>query len=221
MGTFTGQQIIDSASRILYDKTKHDYGQSDLLAYLQQKIIDLVAVKANAFSFRERFQLAEGTEQTIPAHCNQMVGNLRNAGADGTKPGRGASWFGYEDMNRCAPDWHEHPQSHTFDSYSYDPLTDRRTFWVYPPQEFPPHYAEATFHGTPQVQNDPTQPIALDDIYMTALVHGVVGEALQTGTGRQDEAAKPDLASFHMAIFSNLLKAIAEQEAATESQRRT
>ena len=221
MGTFTGQQIIDRAAKKLYDETKHDYVQSELLSYLQAKIIDLVAVKANAFSFRERFQLAEGTEQTIPAHCNQMVGKLRNAGADGTRPGPGASWFDYEDMNRAAPDWHDHQQAHTFDQYSYDPMTDRKTFWVYPPQEFPPHYAEATFHGVPQVQDDADQSIALDDIYMTALVHGVVGEALQRGDGRQSEAPSNDRAAFHLSIFNNLLKSIAENEAMAEAQRRT
>jgi hypothetical protein len=221
MGTFTGQQIIDRAAKKLYDETKHDYSQAELLSYLQAKIIDLVAAKANAFSFRERFQLAEGTEQTIPEHCNQMVGSPRNAGEDGTKPGRGASWFDIEDMNRADPNWHTSPQAHTFDQYSYNPAIDRRTFWVYPPQEFPPHYAESTFFGTPQVEDDATQPIVLDDIYMTALVHGVVGEAMQRGTGRQDEAPSPDRAAFHLSIFTNLLKSIAENEAMAESTRRT
>lgn len=220
MGTFTGQQIIDRAAKKLYDETKHDYSQSELLSYLQAKTIDLVAAKANAFSFRERFQLEEGTEQTIPSHCSYLIGRLRNAGADGTKPGNGATWFDIEDMNRVAPDWHTHPQSNTVAQYAYDPATPR-TFWVYPPQEFPPHYLEGSFHGTPQVEDDATQPISIDDQYMTALVHGVIGEALQRGTGRQDEAPYTERAVFHLTIFTNLLKAIAENEAMTETARRT
>ena len=214
-----GTKLIDAAAKVLYDETNFTFSRSELLDYLASAINAIVAAKPDAYTVQKRWQLEEGSVQNLPSDGVYLVRILRNAGADGTKPGRAVQWTELEELNRADPDWHNAPQSNTVEQYAYD-MRDHKYFYVYPPMEFPPSWVEGIYNAVPPRFEDETQPIPIDDTYEDALRGYVVGRALMRGAGNQSEAADPARAAAHMNVFTTMLQAIAAGESATEQLRR-
>lgn len=214
-----GTKLIDAAAKVLYDETNFAFSRGELLDYLASAINAIVAAKPDAYSVQKRWQLQEGSVQSLPSDGTYLIRILRNAGADGTKPGRAIQWTELEELNRADPNWHNAPQSNTVEQYAYD-MRDQKFFYVYPPMEFPPSWVEGVYNAAPARYVDETQPLPLDDLYEDALRGYVVGRALMRGTGREGEEPDNARAALHMQVFTVALNAIATGQAATEQLRR-
>lgn len=214
-----GTALIDAAAKVLYDETNFSFARGELLDYLASGINAIVAAKPDVYAVQTRWQLAEGSVQTLPEDGTYLVRLLRNAGADGAQPGRGIGWTELEELNRSDPNWHNAPQSNTVEQYAYD-MRDHKYFYVYPPMEFPPSWVEGIYNAVPPRLDDEAQAIPVDDTYEDALRSYVVARALMRGTGREGEQPDGSRAAVHMQVFTSMLEAIASGEAATEQLRR-
>lgn len=90
MGTIPAGDIVDRAAQTLFDETKIQWTQAELLRHLSDAQRAAVLHLPEVNPVAETVRLAEGTRQTIPTDSYRLIDVVRNMGTDASTevPGR-------------------------------------------------------------------------------------------------------------------------------------
>ena len=136
MALITAQQIIDRAAKTLYDQTKINWPEEELLEHLSDAQRASVLFLPEINPVAEVVQLVAGTRQIIPPAGHVLIDVVRNMGSGGGTPGRAIFEIDRTTLDHDTPDWHEIPTGNTLvpvKNFSYD-TRDRRGYYVFPSQ---------------------------------------------------------------------------------------
>jgi hypothetical protein len=175
MGTVTAKAIIDKATVQLIDLTNVRWTRSELLAWLNDGLRQIVSIQPNATSTTASVKLVAGTRQTIPTGGWLLLQIYRNMGTTGTTPGRAIRIVSRELLDNFNPNWHTDTQKAEVRNYIYD-IQDQLAFYVYPPNTGT-QYVELNYSVQPADLTAETQVIPIFDIYQSALVDYILYRA--------------------------------------------
>lgn len=196
MGTIPASRVLSRAATTLFDESGVRWSEPELLDYLNAGISAVIAAKPDAASTTVPLQLQPGTLQTIPEHWIQLLGVVRNLGADGLHPGRVVRQIERAELDNHDPDWHRKVGSevHHFVSDARLP----REFYVFPAAA---GWVEVQAVVHPGDVHYPEEIIPLDDIYENPLHNWVVGYAYAKSTKSGDLGKS----MAYLTLFSNAL----------------
>lgn len=193
MATVTVEAILLRAAVLLQDATNIRWPKLELLDWLNDGQREIVLKKPNAYVKNTALNLMSGSKQTIPGDGVQLLNIVRNL------PGNAIRIVDIEILDSQAPNWHMQPPQQQVIHYCYDER-DLKSFYVYPPNNGA-GVVELVYSAAPP-NAQLTGVIAIDDIYLSALVDYVMYRAY----GKDAEfAADPQRANNHYIAFSNAL----------------
>ena len=210
MPTILAQDRVDSAKKTLLDETSVRWSEPELLDYLNDAQRLIVMSKPDAYSKNAVVQLVEGTKQTVPADCIQLIRLVRNMGVDGATPGKVIRLTSMEALDDVRPDWH----FEAGDAISLNWVrngVDAKSYYVTPPQPaVSPGQVEIIYSATPP-DVALNEVIALDDIYSNIIYLLILWRALSKEAETQDPGKAQSY--LNIALQSLGVKALAQQKA--------
>ena len=175
MGTVTAQTIIDKASVQLIDLANVRWTRSELLAWLNDGMRQIVLIQPSASSTTVSKKLDAGTRQTLPTGGWLLLQMYRNMGTTGTTPGRAIRIVSRELLDNFNPNWHTAAAAAEVRNYIYD-TQDQTAFYVYPPNTGT-QYVELNYSAQPTNLTSESEVIPIFDIYQSALVDYILYRA--------------------------------------------
>lgn len=200
MGTTLASAILSKASVLLQDATNVRWPVSELFGYLQDGQREVVIHRPEASARSAAVLLtANQTKQTIPSDGISFIQLVRNMGAAGTTPGKAVRLVAREIMDAQNPDWHSATNTVGYvQHYMYSPL-DPKNYYVYPKAPATALYVELVYSQVPTL-GATSSPIALDDIYASALLDYVMFRAYSKDA---EYAMNSQLAAAYYTTFAN------------------
>lgn len=196
MGTVTAKTIIDKATVQLIDLTNIRWTRAELLSWLNDGVRQIVTLQPSASSTTVSKQLVAGTRQTLPEGGWLLLSVYRNMGTSGTIPGRAIRLISREIIDSFNPNWHTDTATAEVRNYIYS-NQDQATFFVYPPNTGT-QYIELNYSAQPADLTNENQPIAIFDIFQSALVDYILYRACSKDA---EYAPGLQLAQGYMATF--------------------
>lgn len=175
MGTVTAQTIIDKASVQLIDLANIRWTRSELLAWLNDGMRQIVLIQPSASSTTVSKKLDAGTRQTLPTGGWLLLQMYRNMGTTGTTPGRAIRIVSRELLDNFNPNWHTATAAAEVRNYIYD-TQDQTAFYVYPPNTGT-QYVELNYSAQPTNLASESEVIPIFDIYQSSLVDYILYRA--------------------------------------------
>jgi hypothetical protein len=175
MGTVTAKTIIDKATVQLIDLANIRWTRAELLSWLNDGVRQIVTLQPSASSTTVSKQLVAGTRQTLPADGWLLLSVYRNMGTNGTTPGRAIRLVSREIIDGFNPNWHTDTAKAEVRNYIYS-NQDQAAFFVYPPNTGT-QYVELNYSAQPADLTNENQPIAIFDIFQSALVDYILYRA--------------------------------------------
>jgi hypothetical protein len=175
MGTVTAKTIIDKASVQLIDLANIRWTRSELLAWLNDGLRQIVLIQPSASSTTVSKKLDAGTRQTLPTGGWLLLQMYRNMGTTGTTPGRAIRIVSRELLDNFNPNWHTATAAAEVRNYIYD-IQDQTVFYVYPPNTGT-QYVELNYSAQPTDLTSETEAIPIFDIFQSALVDYILYRA--------------------------------------------
>lgn len=175
MGTVTAQTIIDKASVQLIDLANVRWTRSELLAWLNDGMRQIVLIQPSASSTTVSKKLDAGTRQSLPTGGWLLLQMYRNMGTTGTTPGRAIRIVSRELLDNFNPNWHTATAAAEVRNYIYD-TQDQTAFYVYPPNTGT-QYVELNYSAQPTNLTSESEVIPIFDIYQSALVDYILYRA--------------------------------------------
>ena len=168
MGTITAQNIFDRVALIVNETTPARWLSAEMLKWLNdgQRVIGVL--KPDACSVTEAVQLVQGTKQALPSGSFLLLDIIRNMGG-GTTPGNAVRLIDRRTLDDEIIDWHAETQNDVTERFVYEPETNPRVYYVYPPSTGS-NYLEICHVKAPTEVAGTTSVISLDDIYEPALL---------------------------------------------------
>lgn len=193
MGTILASAIIDRVELELHDTGNVRWAANELFEHLKSGERQICALKRDAYVVNDVYQLVAGIKQTVPDGTSNYQNPsaetlnaglilkklIRNMGTDGVTAGNSIRLITLEALEAVKPDWPSTAASATVLHYMYDPETDPKHFYVYPPQPGSSQgYIEAAFGAIPTAISSISSAINLDDTYDDALFNWVLHKAV-------------------------------------------
>ena len=175
MGTVTAQTIIDKASVQLIDLANIRWTRSELLAWLNDGMRQIVLIQPSASSTTVSKKLDAGTRQSLPTGGWLLLQMYRNMGTSGTTPGRAIRIVSRELLDNFNPNWHTATAAAEVRNYIYD-TQDQTAFYVYPPNTGT-QYVELNYSAQPTNLTSESEVIPIFDIYQSSLVDYILYRA--------------------------------------------
>lgn len=175
MGTVTAKTIIDKASIQLIDLTNVRWTRSELLAWLNDGMRQIVLIQPSASSTTVSKKLDAGTRQSLPTGGWLLLQMYRNMGTSGTTPGRAIRIVSRELLDNFNPNWHTATAAAEVRNYIYD-TQDQTAFYVYPPNTGT-QYVELNYSAQPTNLTSESEVIPIFDIYQSSLVDYILYRA--------------------------------------------
>lgn len=210
MGTVPCREVVESAGILLQDSSHTRWTEVELMKWLNAGQSEAVIYKPNICVRSVDQALGKGTKQTLPQDGLSLIDIPRNS------DGNVITVIPRSSLDAQEPGWHlQKNASATALHYCYSELDPKR-FYIYPPSPGG-NKVELVYNAIPTtVQID--DPIAIDDIYVSALVDYVIYRAFS----KDSEFAPPSGASAaqHYTNFQNAIRGKAGGEAATDPNKR-
>lgn len=210
MGTVPSREIIDSAGYLLQDKAHVRWTEDELLKWLNAGQAEAVIYKPNIYVRSVDLALAKGSKQSLPQDGLSLVDIPRNS------DGNVITVIPRSSLDAQEIGWHlQKNASDVALHYCYSDLDPKR-FYIYPPSPGG-NKVELVYNAIPTTVGI-SDPISIDDIYVSALVDYVIYRAFS----KDSEFAPQSAASAmqHYANFQNAIKGKAGAEAATDPNKR-
>lgn len=210
MGTVACSVVIDSAGILLQDVAHERWPQDELMKWLNAGQSEAVIYKPNIYVNSVSATLVQGTKQQLPVDGLSLVDIPRNT------DGNVITVIPRSSLDAQDPGWHlQKNASSTALHYCYSELDPKR-FYVYPASPGT-NKVDLVYNAIPPTVRI-TDPIAIDDIYVSALVDYVIYRAFS----KDSEFAPPsgESAAQHYANFQNAIRGKAGGEAATDPNKR-
>lgn len=219
--------ILNRASRTLFDLTNVRWPESELLDYIEDGQHAIILHRPDANAVNETIQLSIGTRQTLPdgAGLNatkpkgiRFLRAVRNMG-NGNTPGRAIRECSRVALDNEEPDWHAAGNaSATIQHYIFDNV-DPRHFYVYPPASSTAVNIEVVYSALPGAVNASTDTLTLPDQYINAIYDWVLYRAYSKDASY---AGNLQRAQHHLQAFAAYLGVTMQIEfAAASSQQAT
>jgi hypothetical protein len=210
MGTVPCREVVDSAGLLLQDSKHVRWTAAELMKWLNAGQAEAVIYKPNICVRSIDKVQDKGTKQDLPADGLSLIDIPRNS------DGNVITVIPRSSLDAQEPGWHlPKNASATALHYCYSEL-DPKHYYIYPPSPGGSK-VELIYNAIPtSVRID--DPIAIDDIYVSALVDYVIYRAFS----KDSEFAPLSGASAaqHYTNFQNAIRGKAGSEAATDPNKR-
>jgi len=211
MGTVTAQTIIDKASVQLIDLANIRWTRSELLAWLNDGMRQIVLIQPSASSTTVSKKLDAGTRQSLPTGGWLLLQMYRNMGTSGTTPGRAIRIVSRELLDNFNPNWHTATAAAEVRNYIYD-TQDQTAFYVYPPNTGT-QYVELNYSAQPTNLTSESEVIPIFDIYQSSLVDYILYRACSKDA---EYAPGLQLAQGYLATFVAAVSGKAQTEVSND-----
>ena len=200
MGTIPASSILDRVGESLFDATRVQWPEAEVLKYLSDGQRMVVQLRPEANPKNISVVLDEGSKQDIPAGGFQLLDVVRNL-----TPTTGVIRpVGRSVLDRIDPDWHVAPAAAVaVRNYVYD-TKDRYHFYVYPARTATGHTVEIIYSAAPAEILLAASLIEIDDIYEPNLYHFCMYRALIKDIATEAKGS-PMQAQEHYRLFATPL----------------
>lgn len=124
--------VLDALNEDVADPVR--WTCEDLLGFVTDGMYQIVLLRPDANAVVEAVPLTGGSKQTLPAQGTQLLGVVRNMGADGRTPGRAVSLVERPALDAVNMMWHMDAPCSEIDHYAYNEKVPT-VFWVCPVPE--------------------------------------------------------------------------------------
>lgn len=210
MGTVLCREVVESAGILLQDSGHTRWTEAELMKWLNAGQSEAVIYKPNICVRSIDHPLIKGSRQTLPQDGYALIDIPCNT------DGNVVTVIPRSSLDAQEPTWHlPRNASTTALHYCYSEL-DPKHFYIYPPSPGG-NRVELVYNAIPATVRV-SDPIAIDDIYVSALVDYVIYRAFS----KDSEFAPPSGASAaqHYTNFQNAIRGKAGSEAATDPNKR-
>lgn len=168
----TADDVVTRVEFLLSDAGNVHWTSPEIVGYINDAQLEIVAVRPDAAARSEAVQLAAGVKQSLPTGGVFLMDVIRNMGTDGTTAGAAIRPTTMASLAAFLPTWASTTASTVVKHYMYS-KSDPLVFYVYPPQpSLPRGYVEMLYAATPTMipVNTPATALSLADIYFPAIV---------------------------------------------------
>lgn len=188
----TALQIMTRAGYILNDQAMTTWTDTELLAHINEAILETINVRPDSASVTETVTLAAGTRQTLPA------GGIRFIALDRNASGQGIIEEQLAKIQRNNPGWASTPASATIRAYMFSPASPKE-YLVFPPSNGAASVV-LRYAKQPAALTSNNDTLPLDDVYAGAILNYVLHRAtMKEGSGK---------AQFSGMHFNNFLSSL-------------
>ena len=186
--TFTVGTVLSLVKKKIVDETNVDYSQIELLTLYNITNREIVKLMPRAYTKLNTLLLAVGNKQKIPSPGMVIIEVLRNMGTDGSTPGRTVRETTMEIMKKFVPFFSTHVALTDSSIWDWWPVPQEPESFFVHPQSDGSGYVELEYSAPPtDVVYDAggiylTTTIALSDIYLTAIIDGMMFQAYDDDT---------------------------------------
>lgn len=195
MGTITSTSVLARVSTLLNDTENTHWTLDELISWLNDGQREIALYRPSACVRNVDVMLAVGTKQRLPPDGISLVDVPRNT--NGTTI-RATS---RDSLDAIAPDWHSQKKAKAKTEHFCYSSADPKTFYVYPASTGT-NSVEIIYNASP-AQVSIGGPIAVDDIYASALIDYVLFRAFAKDT---DYSPNPNASTSHYQAFLAAIK---------------
>lgn len=200
MAIVTSNEILTRVNKLLNDPGYTRWPKEELLNYLNDAQRAIVLRRPDSYTADiDDFSCVEGTKQTLPADALKLIDVTRNASG---KAIRGP--YNRQVLDDNYDTWYAGKDANEVELYIYDERNPK-TFYVYPGVMsgtlLTLVYSKAPSSISTE-DNDNGEVIALDDIYVNAIIEWILYRSYAKDA---EYAADPNKSQMHMAAFRNQL----------------
>jgi hypothetical protein len=168
----TANDVVTRVEFLLSDADNVHWTVPEVVGYINDAQLELVAVRPDAASRTVAVQLIAGVKQALPTGGIFLLDVIRNMGTDGTTAGAAVRPTTMASLAAFLPSWAAATASAVVKHYMYS-KADPLTFYVYPPQPATSRgYVEMLYAATPDAipTATPSTNLSVADIYFPAIV---------------------------------------------------
>lgn len=130
------QDIVDRVTDLLLDKDRADddarWTDAELLRWINDSRMAIITRRPQAGAVVTVMSLADGSLQSTPDDCIELLDVIRNMGTDGATPGRSIRRIDRQNLDDDDPYWHAGAKKREVSQFTFDDRVPSR-FYVYPP----------------------------------------------------------------------------------------
>jgi hypothetical protein len=201
--------VIAGARKLLVDPTGVRWPDADLLGWVGEAQLQVIAVRPDSNSKRADLTLVAGVEQSIPADGTRLLSVLQNVG------GRVITLISRNELNSIDVNWPMASPRTAQRHYMFDADTPK-VFEVWPPA-IAGSKARIAYAAVPAEVAATTDDLTLDDIYLPSLTDWVCYRAYETDS---DDPSDVSRAANHLAAFMQALTGKSQSDVAYEPKRK-
>jgi len=199
----TAQDIANRVEILLQDETNIRWSEDELLGWIADAERETVALNPSAYTESSTVSLTSGTRQQLPSRAMRLIDVVRNV------DGRAVRIVERKVLDEQRPDWHTESQASEAKHFTHD-ARDPRSFFVYPPSDGNGS-VEAVYSAAPPALTFVGDNIALDELYMPALVNYTAFRALS----KDAEYTASQQAANYYTMFQQFVQARAQMDGHT------
>ncbi|TMO16730.1 hypothetical protein CWB59_12480 [Pseudoalteromonas sp. S326] len=200
MAIVSSNEILQRVNKLLNDPGYTRWPKDELLNYLNDAQRAIVLRRPDSYTADiDDFTCVEGTKQSLPADALKLIDVTRNVSG---KAIRGP--YNRQVLDDNYDTWYAGKDANEVELYIYDERNPK-TFYVYPGvmngTVLTLVYSKAPSSISTE-DNDNGEVIALDDIYVNAIIEWILYRSYAKDA---EYAADPNKSQMHMAAFRNQL----------------
>lgn len=201
--------VIEGARQLLVDPAGVRWPDLDLLTWVAEAELQVVAVRPDANAKRVDLTLVAGVEQAIPADGTRLLSVLQNVG------GRVVTLISRNELSSIDVNWPMAPARAALRHYMFDADTPK-VFEVWPPA-IAGNKARIAYAAIPERVTALADDLTLDEIYLPSLTDWVCYRAYATDSDDPSDASN---AANHLAAFMQALTGKSQSDVAYEPKRK-
>lgn len=207
-GATTGAGSADGPAVVAQSNLR--WSTPEMLLWITDAQRAIVQLRPNTYNSVTSVNLIRGVRQRIPLDGWLLLTvNSNMSGPAWDQYGRAVTLATFDQLNRQMPNWRADPQNPVVYNYMFD-ITDQKAFYVWPPNDGS-GAVELNYSKSPPLLTDMTQNIALDDIFIPAMVDYVCARA-----AIKDAEFGPGL-QYYTAFSQSFMTMVAGKDAAEKS----
>lgn len=200
MAVVTSNEILMRVNKLLNDKGFIRWTKEELLNYLNDAQKAIVLRRPDSYTADlDDFACVAGTKQQLPADALTLIDIPRNTAGKSIK-----GPFDRKVLDDNYDDWYAGNTATHAELYIYD-ARNPKTFYVYPGvvngTQLTVVYSKAPT-AIDMAANDGGQTMALDDIYINAIIEWILYRCYMKDA---EYAAEPNKSQMHLSNFENQL----------------
>ena len=176
-------RIVTRAQKTLLDETGVQWGEDELIDYVNAAMNAIVGYKPDAYIKDQAFSIANSSKQTLPADGIVLIDITQNLGAGGATPGKAIRQIDRTHLDHTNPDWHTATGTAVL-HFTYD-KRNPKTFYIYP-------YVAGTWNvriaysAHPPAVDDTADAFPMDDLYENPAYFWIMAAAYAKNSKRED-----------------------------------